>query len=1186
MKKLFTFCLVLILSLGLSVSAWASDDNTELGTITISGATRSGSTFTIPAGQAGTNFTLNVGTADPNATITAISGPSVSGNPIIGSNSGSATLNIAVPSAGTNTSTNISITIVAENNTDTEVHTFTIERQAQQVLDGDHGLSSPTLRATNASGAVMTLSGSTFAIPPANANTATFHLTATASGANATITAISASGTNVTASGIQNINTRTATATINIPAATATANLSITVRAQNGDEATHNFTITRQQQAVPSTLTNLTGIVTGGAALTRTPATFANNVVPNNITLTVPAGANDLTLTATRANTAATITTSGVPANLTVGAPTGAAAAQTLRITGTALSNLTAGQSLSFNIVVAGQGSANTTYTITLQRAGATTGATLSSLTSTARAGNTNLTPTLTASPAFRANDASGTHNYTFTVPTNATNVVFNWATAATNQVRIQNATNAGNINVAWPTGTAVGPRTVTAQFPSGTNSASFRIEVRANATAPVTVYTINLQRAGTGTNASHLDGLAVRNTQTTSTASRYLLDINPSFSSTRTNYTLSVPFDQEFIYLYPTARDPQNTSISVSGGHSRTDSWSNNRTNGFFRVRLNTGSNNIRMTVQSGGQTTHYDIVVTRSDNVVRNASLNSLHISRNSTSTSGGNLHSLSPSFSWDITRYNVNIPNNNTEAFVHFTLNTNNANTTVRNATRVSTGVYRVDLSGNTRSRNVEIVVTNGNNSTTYTVVVARGGTALLNGLIVSRAQNTSSGNVFSLSPSFNAQNNNYFVTIPAENNDNTRNFYVQATLQNSGDTLRIGGSTINSATWRNFTVNPGDTRTVAIEVNDGSANTYNLTVYAIPRNANNNADLRDLDIRLGTSGSNSLNLSPGFSASTISYTATVANDISTVRVFPDTSDRNALVFVNDVFVDGSNVSVDLAEGNNDISVRVVAENGSTTRTYTVRITRGASGSGVSTLSGLEVRTGHNQLMLSTVPVFNPNTTSYTVNVPDDVTSINFRPTATDSGATISIQGTNVSSGSWSTAYSVNPGNANNTFHITVTASNGSTTTYTINVVRGLNIVVSNQNLTVNGTSITTAAFNINGNNYFKLRDIAYALRGTQRRINVTYNPITRVVSIISGQDYVPIGGEMVRPSGFRNARLSNQALTFNGNSINIPAYNIDGYNFFMLRDLGSLLNMSVEYNEATRTMMIDTSRNFTN
>ena len=88
-----------------------------------------------------------------------------------------------------------------------------------------------------------------------------------------------------------------------------------------------------------------------------------------------------------------------------------------------------------------------------------------------------------------------------------------------------------------------------------------------------------------------------------------------------------------------------------------------------------------------------------------------------------------------------------------------------------------------------------------------------------------------------------------------------------------------------------------------------------------------------------------LSPAFGSGTTSYTATVGNGVSSVTVTPTRSDGGATLEyldANDSEMDdgdgnASGHQVDLSEGANTIKVKVTAEDGDATRTYTVVVTR---------------------------------------------------------------------------------------------------------------------------------------------------------------------------------------------------------------------------------------------------------
>ena len=182
-----------------------------------------------------------------------------------------------------------------------------------------------------------------------------------------------------------------------------------------------------------------------------------------------------------------------------------------------------------------------------------------------------------------------------------------------------------------------------------------------------------------------------------------------------------------------------------------------------------------------------------------------------------------------------------------------------------------------------------------------------------------------------------------------------------------------------------------------------------------------------------------LDPEFDPATDSYTATVAYEVDSVSFTPMAMDTNATITVNGDTVESGSTSlpIALAEGDNTITVVVTAEDGSTTSTYVITITR-ASLSTDATLSLLAVSDG------TLEPAFDSATLGYAVSVSDDIGSVTVTPTTTDANATVTVDGTAVASGSASGSIALDFGT--NAIDVVVTAQDGvSTETYTVTVTR---------------------------------------------------------------------------------------------------------------------------------------------
>ena len=134
-------------------------------------------------------------------------------------------------------------------------------------------------------------------------------------------------------------------------------------------------------------------------------------------------------------------------------------------------------------------------------------------------------------------------------------------------------------------------------------------------------------------------------------------------------------------------------------------------------------------------------------------------------------------------------------------------------------------------------------------------------------------------------------------------------------------------------------------------------------------------------------------------------------------------------------------------------------------------------------------------------------------------------------------------------------------------------------------SKQTVMVNGKIVAFEAYNIGGNNYFKLRDLAMALNGTEEQFSVAYHEETETVGITKNREYTPIGGELsVGTAKDVHIMPSTHKVTIDSIPVMLSAYNINGANYFRLRDLMRQLNVYVGYDGATQTVTIDTSAGY--
>lgn len=110
----------------------------------------------------------------------------------------------------------------------------------------------------------------------------------------------------------------------------------------------------------------------------------------------------------------------------------------------------------------------------------------------------------------------------------------------------------------------------------------------------------------------------------------------------------------------------------------------------------------------------------------------------------------------------------------------------------------------------------------------------------------------------------------------------------------------------------------------------------------------------------------------------------------------------------------------------------------------------------------------------------------------------------------------------------------------------------------------------------AYRFYDSHYIKLRDFAALLSGTAKQFGVTWDGTA--VQLTSSSAYPapvsPVGGKRM------TARYSTQIIYLDGKEINIPSYQINGYNYIRLRDIAEVMNIPVDWNQDTETIVLHT------
>ncbi len=139
-----------------------------------------------------------------------------------------------------------------------------------------------------------------------------------------------------------------------------------------------------------------------------------------------------------------------------------------------------------------------------------------------------------------------------------------------------------------------------------------------------------------------------------------------------------------------------------------------------------------------------------------------------------------------------------------------------------------------------------------------------------------------------------------------------------------------------------------------------------------------------------------------------------------------------------------------------------------------------------------------------------------------------------------------------------------------------------LNNVNVIPTTSKVLVNGKVVEFEAYNIDGYNYFKLRDIALAVNNTEKNFEVTWDGVNNAINLISNKPYTPSGGELAKGDGTAKVAIPTTSKIYkDGKEIFLTAYNINGNNYFKLRDITKAFDIGVTWDSATSTIGIDTS-----
>ena len=123
---------------------------------------------------------------------------------------------------------------------------------------------------------------------------------------------------------------------------------------------------------------------------------------------------------------------------------------------------------------------------------------------------------------------------------------------------------------------------------------------------------------------------------------------------------------------------------------------------------------------------------------------------------------------------------------------------------------------------------------------------------------------------------------------------------------------------------------------------------------------------------------------------------------------------------------------------------------------------------------------------------------------------------------------------------------------------------------------QKVELDGEDVVIYGYNIDGYNYFKLRDLAAVLKDTKAKFGVEYKDA--MVTLTKGADYKVAETDQKEVKAMSKGMITNDKVMVGDKALNAMAYKVDDSNYYKLRDLGEALGFVVMYDKATNSVSL--------
>jgi len=548
-----------------------------------------------------------------------------------------------------------------------------------------------------------------------------------------------------------------------------------------------------------------------------------------------------------------------------------------------------------------------------------------------------------TSAGSIKPNFSSGIRNYTLNVDYN-TSAVKITGTAVNPLAKVDVIKDNYNTETEEPSGIPSYP------FPLDTGKNVFHVFTLSYTNIPSSpgfvpyTYNLTINRPSFPSGSVFLSGLTLYNKVGDS-----ISNLKPyNFSSQNTTYFLSVQPSSSYILLKPFLKDSTIAKVSINGA-----TYEASKSLYYYPLVLGDNLIKINVTPKNGGSVIVYTLTVTRSAS--NNANLS--YLTSNPIKITPGQIPPVSFYFSPDSTSYSFTVPYSSPLVIINaYPVDSNQK--VVMNGLRMHynwTNPYVPSFAGQyvpvkigLNSIPIEVTADDGITKKTYSLLVKRDSASSVTGLLNLSMQGGNSP----ISPNFQRNVLNYSAQVPFS----TQEIALNLTPADTNSKIQINGvysgSILTNYVYQganyfikvpqaNFSLKVGDNVfTITVTSEDGkNIIAYTLHINRSPgtpnsNSTNSNANLSTLyfENSFGYLG----NLNPVFYPDSTSYSLNVGPAVDQIWVNAQAQDQNDSVYVNGV--SAKNLPfLSLNYGPNKFNILVVAEDGKTTKTYTVIVNR---------------------------------------------------------------------------------------------------------------------------------------------------------------------------------------------------------------------------------------------------------